>query len=94
MREPSQLNSVMVGRVYRVWHVSHLLGGPGTPPLCSAVNNRLHMDRTTRIGIFSMVGRKLSHFGYRHEYRRGLYSLRQWLVLKNDGVALKLARSS
>ena len=47
MREPSQLNSVMVGRVYRVWRVSHLLGGPGTPPMSFAVENRLHMDRTT-----------------------------------------------
>ena len=44
-----------------------LLGGPRTPPLSLTVNNGLQMDWTTRIGIFSMVGRKLSHFGYRHE---------------------------
>ena len=25
----------------------HSLGGPRTPPVCFAVNNRLHMDRTT-----------------------------------------------
>ena len=44
-----------------------LLGGPRTPPLSLTVNNGLQMDWTTRIGIFSMVGRNLSHFGYRHE---------------------------
>ena len=53
-------SGVIVGRVYRVRRVSHLLGGPRTPPVCRAVKNRLPMDRTTSRMDASGSRRRLS----------------------------------